>query len=451
MKYIFLSRNSSGKTGRNRVRLLPILLVLAVLYAQNSFSDQALLPASENDGDRLIEFIPPPAAETPVSKPLPETRPEDKEQLVILGVRPITQIPADSLPNDAFLVQIPTAVKPGSVGEPSVFLCRINHLSDAEISLLADARDGEWDSVEFLDAVLIAEGVTQERRLASERIYNSLLAELRSETVQARSEREKVRIVFEFLHRRVLTGSYNLNRSSAAVSLETGVYNCVSASILFNALARSVGLISYGLETPGHAKSRIDFGDEYLDIETTCPDWDLLPDRPVKRETDVTVARPISSETADITPTGDSSETASPAAAKAKPRCREVTPVEFVATIYYNIGVDYYQAGRYGPAIAAYLKAATLDPNNRTVLGNLKATLNNLAIELATRKNFAEAIRLTEQGLLLDPEFDQFKTNLPLYYRHWIDDLRRNGHAEQAARLATNPRAKRGEPTPAAE
>lgn len=440
-----------------RIRRLSLFAILSILFliSHHIFFNNTSLEAQEKDDDRLIEFIPPHSVETPVPQPLPEARPEDKEQLVILGVRPISQVPSISLPSDAWLVQIPIGGSVGSTDEPAAFLCRINHLSDIEKSLLADARDGEWDTVDFLDAVLIAEGVTEERRLASGRIYNSLLAELRSETVQARTDREKVRIVFEFLHRRVLTGSYNLNRSSAAVSLETGVYNCVSASVLFNAFARSVGLISYGLETPGHAKSRIDFGDEYLDIETTCTDWNLLPDQPVKRETTVTAARPIPPETADAATTNDSLPPASPVLSptekKEKPSCREVTPVEFVATIYYNIGVDYYQAGRYGPAIAAYLKAATLDPNNRTVLGNLKATLNNLAIELATRKNFAEAIRLTEQGLLLDPDFDQFKTNLPLYYRHWIDDLRRNGHEEQAARLAANPWAKRGEPSPAAK
>ena len=32
-----------------------------------------------------------------------------------------------------------------------------------------------------------------------------------------------------------------------------------------------------------------------------------------------------------------------------------------------------------------YLKALAIDPNNKTVLGNFKATLNNLAIELASR------------------------------------------------------------------
>ena len=107
-----------------------------------------------------------------------------------------------------------------------------------------------------------------------------------------------------------------------------------------------------------------------------------------------------------------------------------------MATIYYNRAVDYYQENKFDSAIYAYLKALAIDPNNKTVLGNFKATLNNLAIELASRgKNYNEAIRLTEQGLALDPNFDQFRVNLPLYYHHWYSELRKNNRLEEALRV----------------
>ena len=162
------------------------------------------------------------------------------------------------------------------------FVCLINHLSAGERLLFADAVDGQWDQLNFLDAVLIADGVSDQERAVCREIYDRHLARLLEEIGQTDDDFEKARHVYEYLHREILTGSYDLNLSSAAVCLQTGIYNCVSATALFNALAGDVGLTSYGLEMTGHAKSRIICGDSYLDIETTCPKWELLPDRPVR-------------------------------------------------------------------------------------------------------------------------------------------------------------------------
>ena len=244
------------------------------------------------------------------------------------------------------------------------------------------------------------------------------------------------------------------------------MYNCVSATALFNALAGDVGLTSFGLEMTGHAKSRILCGDSYLDIETTCPKWELLPDRPVPiPETEPgtalltrdaaffrqvnylesTSAYPSEEESEDeleaapLQQADDADQPVTPERALAlsgKKPVRTVTPVQFVATIYYNRAVDYYQENKFDSAIYAYLKALAIDPNNKTVLGNFKATLNNLAIELASRgKNYNEAIRLTEQGLALDPNFDQFRVNLPLYYHHWSSELRKSNRLEEALQV----------------
>lgn len=456
-----------------------------------------------------------------------------KGKLAILGIRSAENLESLRLPDDSFLVLIPTVRRNAKSSEPlpaerppilsprggeevdseeiparsvrnsaesdenladskdRLFVCLINHLPEDEKDLLADATDGKWDHLSFLDAVLIADGISDQERQTCRQIYDRHLARLHAEIDGAVHDLDKARIVYEFLHRDILTGSYSLNHSSAAVSLQTGVYNCVSATALFNALAGDVGLTFYGLEMTGHAKSRVVCGDHYLDIETTCPKWELLPDKPVPIARPENVVRPNKQVTADDVSDGENGgagpvhfiETTSRyptdrddakrrtnsaanldangeidvaggdstdktggatdenlpvdperaiALAGRKP-VRAVTPVQFVATIYYNRAVDYYQEGKFDLAIYAYLKAIAVDPNNKTVLGNFKATLNNLAIELASRnKNYIEAIRLTEQGLALDPDFDQFKANLPLYYRHWSDDLRRENRIEEA-------------------
>lgn len=404
-------------------------------------------------------------------------------KLAILGLRNAETIKSFHFPEDSYLVLIRPAgtqtpadtvpsldtdqQSPAEAESDRYFVCLINHLSTGERLLLSDAADGRWDEIDFLDAVLIADGVSDRERAACREIYNHHLENLRREIGETDNDFEKVRHVYEYLHREILTGSYDLNLSSAAACLQTGIYNCVSATALFNALAGDVGLTSFGLEMTGHAKSRILCGDSYLDIETTCPKWDLLPDRPVPiPETepgtalwarDAAFFRQVnylestsaypSEETQEnqlasaplLEADGEDSEPVTPERALAlsgKKPVRTVTPVQFVATIYYNRAVDYYQENKFDSAIYAYLKALAIDPNNKTVLGNFKATLNNLAIELASRgKNYNEAIRLTEQGLALDPNFDQFRVNLPLYYHHWSSELRKNNRLEEALRV----------------
>ncbi len=377
-------------------------------------------------------------------------------ELTFLGIMNLRQLRMAACPKASTIVPVPAAetadtapeVEPADVPrEDRWFVCRLNNLPAAERFLLDDARNGRWDDLSFLEAVLIAEGTPPQLRQSSLAIFSSALAQLREEIAPVDDEMLRVRTVFEFLRRRLLTGHYEQNRSSVAATLATGQYNCVSATVLFNALASEVGLSVRGVETTGHAKSRVILSDATLDIETTCTDWELLPDSPVPfppaldtEPVDVHVSRPVTSgdtaadtaaDTTIVPDQGDLSEGAAAARGRAA-ASRGVSPVEFVATIYFNRGVDFYHQRRFGPALSAYLKALVLDPENQTVLGNLKATLNNLAIELAKRSDYREAIHLTEQCLVLDPNFEQFRVNLPLYYRHWAAELRREGKEAEA-------------------
>jgi len=491
-----------------------------------AFADEGKISA-----ERLLTSENNPSAETiaeeGIKEPPESTAPNPPDDLTFLGILTESELAKTAVPNKARLVRLPTAAPadriPGlnaggpsenspnsgadslnplsnlpagaSTAEKRYFVCRLNRLSDKESQLLNDAADGRWEQFTFLEAVLIAEGTAELKQRNALRLFQHFSGELAQKIAENHpaSELERAKIVFEFLHQRVLTGPYDLNRSSASVSLTTGYYNCVSATVLYNAFAETVGLSANGLETTGHAKSRLLLSDGTLDIETTCTDWNRLPDRLVPyiqadsrinnqadspaniqsavqpdRRT-MTASRPTGEagpapegtaegtleQTAERTPEAVRIEnsgadevsaaestvpdlddlvhsTQNSAVRYHKQPVREVSPVEFVATIYYNRGVDYYQKKRLGPAIAAYLKAYEVDPGNKTVLGNLKATLNNLAIELAMQKRFADAIQLTEQGLAIDPEFQQFQANLPLYYQHWSKELRASGQTAKA-------------------
>ena len=395
----------------------------------------------------------------------------------------------------------------------------LTNLNKDEQLLLRDAQNGRWDSEDLLNASLIAEGLTtQDSRAHYRSRFETLLAALKSQTNDMSDELMKTERVYNFLHSSTLVSAYNLNCSSVAASLDSGVFNCVSATVLFNCFASRVGLEVAALETTGHAKSRVKYDDSYLDIETTCASWDSLPDhiqayppayverRKSEKLKSVSVADERYSETpADSLPdvevahfdnddfpeetskslksrerkaTGrvsfkpvvfddQQTEDQTPSSAEAfesgkdyplldgyttftidadapmghsftrtRRPMHEISDVELVATIYYNVGVDRYQSGDYESAIVSYIKAAQLAPNNLTILGNLKATLNNWAIDVATKeKKYSTAIRITELGLKIDPDFHEFNMNMPIFFRDWIEHLAKDNKWDEVQRV----------------
>ena len=372
-------------------------------------------------------------------------------------------VEAPSTESVASALSVPNA-NPVEVGADEYVVFTLSNLPPDEAALLRDAEDGRWDEIDLFDAALIAEGLTtRERRAPQREKFDRFSAELATLTERETDPLKKTKIVYEYLHDVVLTEKYNLNCSSLVASLETGVFNCVSATALFNCFAARSGLNVAALETTGHAKSRVKFADSFLDLETTCSSWDRLPDkaRPYSRplSTGDAILQNVSFErrdpSADEGTTTFDAETSTPDAplgysyTRTRKPMREIGDVELVATIYYNVGVDFYQKERFEEAIVAYVKAARLAPNNQTILGNLKATVNNWAIQIAMKdRDFERAILVAEQGLVLDPNFPEYKMNLPIFFHRWVDDLARDNRWDEAKRVEREYLKRFPKPTP---
>ena len=153
-------------------------------------------------------------------------------------------------------------------------------LSSLERDLFADAADGRWDEHSLLEAALIASGVDRPEML---RQYEARVVRLTTELSRSirpgGTQREQAQVIFEFMHRRILRGGYQLDCTNLGLSLDEGRFNCVSASVLFNCLAGRFGLTAHGLEAPGHAMSRLILDGEQFDVETTCATWFRLGQR----------------------------------------------------------------------------------------------------------------------------------------------------------------------------
>ncbi len=292
-------------------------------------------------------------------------------------------------------------------------------LSAPERALFADAADGRWDEHSLLAAALIAGDVADARALDRYQArFDELTAELEQSGLAGQSPRRRAQTLFETMHRRLLTGGYQVDATDLALVLDRGRFNCVSASVLYHCLAARFGLSVCGVEVPGHAMSRLQLAEGPLDVETTCPGWFRLMDQPEKQAE--LLKKTIGSR-------GGGGSTAA--------ERREVSDVELVATIYYNRGVDLLAEKRFAEAVVANARALRLDPSSTTARGNLLATINNWAVEAGSAGRHAEAVELLRQGIALDRHYETFRANYVHVHAQWIDGLARDGRFGEALAL----------------
>jgi tetratricopeptide (TPR) repeat protein len=282
-----------------------------------------------------------------------------------------------------------------------------------EKRLFADAADGHLRQFSPLAAALVAGGVDNADELRRyEQKAKSLAEELR-QSGQSGQPREQIETVFEFMHRQVLYGGYDLAATDLRVVLDQGRFNCVSATVLFNYFAGELGLKCRGLEMPSHAMSRVLLTEGAIDVETTCPRWFHLAGDPRRQM-------------------AAASGTIGAAAWADHAKAREVSPVQLAAMIYYNRGVDLLAEKRFAEAAAANAKSLRLDPNNATARGNLLATINNWSIHLGDTEHYAEAVDLLRQGLAIDRNFEPFAQNYVHVHHQWVEHLCREGCFDEA-------------------
>lgn len=351
-------------------------------------------------------------------------------QDILRFVGPTTAGAEIPVAQDGFLVRLNRKAAGNEL--PSQYGMVVRGMDPIEQALLQDAQDGKWDHFDLFRAALIVEGIRDEEVIRRyEARLDAVLAEayakLQAEGKAVTPDR-LTRELFETLHRDLLTKNYNIDCTHLARVLETGHFNCVSATVLFNALASKAGLDVVALEMPGHALSRVRFTDEAgreqsMNLETTAPNWFALQSEKARNQATMHhVARPIRAES--LPATGNPESTDVPSTDTLSKKLREITPVQLIATIYYNQGVDLLAQDRFAEAAQANIKALHLDPSSETAWGNLMATFNNWAIKLATdSKRYDLAATLLDQGVYLDPNYDKFPSNQLHIYYHWIRDL----------------------------
>ena len=202
--------------------------------------------------------------------------------------------------------------------------------------------------------------------------------------------------------------------------------------MLFNCLAGDLGLSCSALEMPEHVLSRVYLAEGPLDVETTCPKWFCLRHEALINNAARKGTVPFSyDKTQEISQreNGDSSEK------EDKAELREISPIQLTAMIYYNRVIELLAEKRFSDAAGANAKAIRLDPLNGPAQGNLLATINNWAIDLANTGNYGEAAALLRQGLALDPLYEAFSLNFVHVHHQWSQELCKAGRYQEAVAL----------------
>jgi len=344
----------------------------------------------------------------------------------------------DALPSDSFSVTL-TCKTTDPAQTPLSYYVILRGVDSIEKALFQDAQQGKWNRFDLFRAAMIVEGIrdpelirTYEARLDA--LVAKVLTDARADgkaTPQALT-----RALFDAMHREILTKSYSLECTALSKVMQTGAFNCVSATVLFNVLAEKAGLDVCALEMPGHALSRVRFADGVaMNIETTAPNWfDLQTDKERQMATLQRIA-PAPAETKPATAQNLAAPPAVIAEAELPGNLREISPVQLAATIYYNIGVDFHAKKRFPEAAAANVKALYLDKGNEQAWTNLLASLNNWALDLAGEskgRRYDISTTILDQGVALDPTYVNFRSNQTYVFYNWIRGLAELGHFDKA-------------------
>ncbi len=215
-----------------------------------------------------------------------------------------------------------------------------------EARVIADAVDGKLDQVDLLTAALVASGVADERvSLVHQRVLGALEIP-RSLGRAAQGPLERGRVLLRALHGNVLR-RYVERQSSISVVIETGEFNCLSATVLFVVAADGLLDQPRGMISKTHAFARVDIEGGAVDVETTTP-LGFAVDR-------ASLLTP-----AYLAQLGfvDGSDTQERAAGLKNPE--EVAAAGLVAGLYSNRGVQLVREGDLEGAAIAFDRATRL-------------------------------------------------------------------------------------------
>lgn len=279
-----------------------------------------------------------------------------------------------------------------------------------EAASCEDLSQGPLQNRSLLEASLIASGVQDSQQLRGYELrfvqLNSGLADL---TLAESTAPQRAAAVLDYLHDKILTGEYRPGCTELDRTLDSGDYNCVTATILYRLLAAECELPLLTLAQPGHVFCQL-ADPQPVVIQTTSPQGLVSPQ----------ASRSAPAATAfDADPT----------------ELRQLSEVQLVAKIFYNRGLALLQGEDFEKALPLLRMATELDPQDDVARRNVLACLNNWALAECRNSRFERALSLLDQGRQLDPQYSPFAENERYVYGCWVRQLRSQGRYTRAVQV----------------
>jgi hypothetical protein len=297
----------------------------------------------------------------------------------------------------AAFAQEPAASNPAPAQEtvtPSPAVAAAPEYDDA---LIEDLADGRLDSYSLSDAVLIASGVRDDASLDQYRkklrsIVDTVVGRVRT---WGGPERRGRRLLAE-LHRTALK-RYQPDADRFVALLDTGTYNCVSATLLYIIAARELGLNPSGAETPLHVFVVLDTPVRRVSIETTSPTgYDARHDL-LQFRTFVLANKYATAE--ELAQRGVENVFAE------FHRLTQPVPAErVVAMLYHNAGIRALQSGDAVSAARSLVSAARIYPNLAYRSESLRTTLAWAVREQYDKGAYAASYQLADVAMRFFPD-----------------------------------------------
>ncbi len=263
----------------------------------------------------------------------------------------------------------------------------LSHASELERQLFADARDGTLDDFSMIDAALIASGLPDGEALALYRKkYRSLLSGARRIANREETDYARARSVFVYLHKKILQ-TYGLHSVDMVGVFSRGDYNCVSATVLYNALLEDMNIESWGVLVPSHAYSIVQVDGRAVEVETTSPKgFDPARTEEVYRQ----LLKQYGLDGALYDSAGGKRKSAS-LIREVEGKKQPVVNLTMVAVIYSNLAAARVRDGDIEGALANFVKASVLSDENPHFQRSRDALLNNLIVDLVEAGSFRQA------------------------------------------------------------
>ena len=263
----------------------------------------------------------------------------------------------------------------------------LSNSTGLERKLFADASDGELDDYSMIDAAFIASGLPDSDALSIYRKkYKSLLAGARRLANRETTDYARAKSVFDYMHKKTL-GKYGLHSVDMVGVFSRGDYNCVSATVLYNALLEDMNLQSWGVLVPSHAYSIVHVDGREVEVETTSPKG-FDPAR-----TDEAYRQLLEEYGLDgaLYDANGSKRKASSLIREVKGKKQPVGNLTMVAVIYSNLAAARVRDGDLEGALANFVKATALSDENPHFQSSRDALLNNLIVDLVEAGSFKRA------------------------------------------------------------